>query len=93
MTFGIFGGARMGRADTLHDNHSYRNFIDYPFAAGRIGFEAIFLVEHYVTGQGRLSSSLNLRSYLAARTNRIRRSASPEAARRASNSSPAGTPT
>ncbi len=72
MKFGIFGGARIGRADTLHDSYGYRDFIDYVLAAEKIGFEGIFLVEHHFTGQGQLSASLNLLSYLAARTTRIR---------------------
>jgi alkanesulfonate monooxygenase SsuD/methylene tetrahydromethanopterin reductase-like flavin-dependent oxidoreductase (luciferase family) len=72
MKFGIFGGARLGRADTLHDSHGYRDFIEYVFAADKLGFEGLFLVEHHFTGQGQLSASLNLLSYLAARTRRIR---------------------
>ena len=63
MKFGIFGGARIGRADTLHDSHGYRDFINYVLAAEKIGFEGIFLVEHHFTGQGQLSASLNLLSY------------------------------
>ncbi len=72
MKFGIFGGARIGRADTLHDSHGYKDFIDYVIAAEKIGFEGMFLVEHHFTGQGQLSASLNLLSYLAAKTTRIR---------------------
>ena len=72
MKFGIFGGARVGRADTLHDSYGYRDFINYIIAAEKVGFEGVFLVEHHFTGQGQLSASLNLLSYLAARTTRIR---------------------
>ncbi len=72
MKFGIFGGARIGRSDTLHDSYGFRDFIDYVLAAEKIGFEGIFLVEHHFTGQGQLSASLNLLSYLAAKTTRIR---------------------
>jgi alkanesulfonate monooxygenase SsuD/methylene tetrahydromethanopterin reductase-like flavin-dependent oxidoreductase (luciferase family) len=72
MKFGIFGGARVGRADTLHDSYGYRDFIDYVLAAEKIGFEGVFLVEHHFTGQGQLSASLNLLSFLAAKTTRIR---------------------
>ena len=32
MKFGIFGGARVGRADTLHDSGAYEAFIDYIIA-------------------------------------------------------------
>ena len=72
MKFGIFGGARVGRADTLHDSYGYRDFINYIIAAEKVGFEGVFLVEHHFTGAGQLSASLNLLSYLAARTSRIR---------------------
>ena len=72
MKFGIFGGARVGRADTLNDSFGYRDFIDYIIAADKIGFTGAFLVEHHFTGQGQLSSSLNLLSYLAAKTTKIR---------------------
>jgi alkanesulfonate monooxygenase SsuD/methylene tetrahydromethanopterin reductase-like flavin-dependent oxidoreductase (luciferase family) len=72
MKFGIFGGARVGRADTLHDSYGYRDFINYIIAAEKIGFEGVFLVEHHFTGQGQLSASLNLLSYLAAKTAKIR---------------------
>jgi alkanesulfonate monooxygenase SsuD/methylene tetrahydromethanopterin reductase-like flavin-dependent oxidoreductase (luciferase family) len=72
MKFGLFGGARVGRADTLHDSYGYREFIEYVLAAEKVGFEGMFLVEHHFTGQGQLSASLNLLSYLAAKTTRIR---------------------
>ena len=72
MKFGIFGGARVGRADTLHDSGAYGEFINYVLAAEKVGFEGMFLVEHHFTGQGQLSASLNLLSYLAAKTTRIR---------------------
>ena len=72
MKFGIFGGARVGRADTLHDSGAYEAFIDYIIAAEKVGFEGMFLVEHHFTGQGQLSASLNLLSYIAAKTTRIR---------------------
>ncbi len=72
MKFGIFGGARVGRSDTLHDSGAYREFINYVLAAEKVGFEGMFLVEHHFTGQGQLSASLNLLSYLAAKTTRIR---------------------
>ena len=72
MRFGIFGGARVGRADTLHDSGAYGEFINYVLAAEKVGFEGMFLVEHHFTGQGQLSASLNLLSFLAAKTTRIR---------------------
>lgn len=70
MKFGLFGGAT--RRDETADSGAYRQFIDYVIEADRLGFESIFLVEHHFSGLGQLSASLNLLSYLAARTDRIR---------------------
>jgi alkanesulfonate monooxygenase SsuD/methylene tetrahydromethanopterin reductase-like flavin-dependent oxidoreductase (luciferase family) len=72
MKFGLFGGARLGRADPLGDSYNYKDFISYVRDAEQLGFESIFLVEHHFTGGGQVSASLNLRSYLAACTTRMR---------------------
>jgi alkanesulfonate monooxygenase SsuD/methylene tetrahydromethanopterin reductase-like flavin-dependent oxidoreductase (luciferase family) len=72
MRFGLFGGARIGSRDPLGDSYGYSDFIDYVVAADRLGYESAFMVEHHFTGHGQLSASLNLLSYLAARTERIR---------------------
>lgn len=72
MRFGLFGGARVGNRDPLGDSYGYSDFIEYIAAADRLGYESAFLVEHHFTGHGQLSASLNLLSYLAARTQRIR---------------------
>ena len=62
MKFGLFGGARVGRADTLHDSYAYEDFVNYVLMAEKLGFSGMFLVEHHFTGQGQLSASLNLLS-------------------------------
>lgn len=72
MKFGLFGGARLGRADPLGDSYNYKDFISYVRDAEQLGFESIFLVEHHFTGGGQVSASLNLLSYLAACTTRMR---------------------
>lgn len=72
MRFGLFGGARVGSRDPLGDSYGYSDFIEYIKAADRLGYESAFLVEHHFTGHGQLSASLNLLSYLAACTRRIR---------------------
>ena len=72
MKFGIFGGARRGLHDITGDSTGYQDFIDYIRAADEHGFHNVFLTEHHFTGQESLSASLNLLSYLAARTERIR---------------------
>src|SRR5216683_1727062 len=71
MKFGLFGGAR-ARGGPAGDSEGYHNFIKYVVAAEELGFSSVFLVEHHFTGFGQVSASLNLLSYLAARTDRIR---------------------
>lgn len=72
MRFGLFGGARVGKRDPLGDSYGYSDFIEYIKAGDQLGFESAFMVEHHFTGYGQLSASLNLLSYLAACTKRIR---------------------
>src|SRR5579863_1418387 len=71
MKFGLFGGAR-ARGGPAGDSDGYHDFIKYVVEAERLGFSSVFLVEHHFTGFGQVSASLNLLSYLAARTYRIR---------------------
>jgi alkanesulfonate monooxygenase SsuD/methylene tetrahydromethanopterin reductase-like flavin-dependent oxidoreductase (luciferase family) len=71
MKFGLFGGAR-ARGGPAGDSEGYHDFIRYIVAAEELGFSSVFLVEHHFTGFGQVSASLNLLSYLAARTSTIR---------------------
>jgi len=71
MKFGLFGGAR-ARGGPAGDSEGYHDFIRYVIAAEELGFSSVFLVEHHFTGFGQVSASLNLLSYLAARTSTIR---------------------
>src|SRR6266853_1152397 len=71
MKFGLFGGAR-ARGGPAGDSEGYHHFINYVIEAEKLGFSSVFLVEHHFTGFGQVSASLNLLSYLAARTERIR---------------------
>ena len=72
MRFGLFGGARTKRSVGLGDSHGYKDFIDYVQEAEKLGFAHMFMVEHHFTGQGQVSASMTLLSYLAAKTERIR---------------------
>ena len=71
MKFGLFGGAR-ARGGPAGDSDGYHEFIKYIVSAEELGFSSVFLVEHHFTGFGQVSASLNLLSYLAARTEKIR---------------------
>jgi alkanesulfonate monooxygenase SsuD/methylene tetrahydromethanopterin reductase-like flavin-dependent oxidoreductase (luciferase family) len=87
MRFGLFGGATapspasesvsgsgMDRRPVApsDDSHAYGDFVESVIQAEALGFHSIFLVEHHFTGAGQLSASLNLLSYLAACTKKIR---------------------
>lgn len=72
MKFGLFGGARSAGEGSVGDSIGYRRYIDYVLGAESLGFHSVFLVEHHFTGVGQVSASLNLLSYLAARTTRMR---------------------
>ena len=72
MRFGLFGGARTSMGDQPSDSQQLHDFIDYVVEAEDLGFESVFLVEHHFTGFGQVSASLNLLSFLAAQTTRMR---------------------
>ncbi len=72
MKFGLFGGAKSKGDGVAGDSLGYRNYIDYILTADALGFHSTFVVEHHFTGVGQVSASLNLLSYLAGRTSRIR---------------------
>ena len=72
MKFGLFGGARSSGQGPEGDSVGYRKYIDYVLKAEALGFHSVFVVEHHFTGVGQVSASLNLLSYLAGRTSRIR---------------------
>ncbi len=73
MKFGLFGGASSRRGGIARDStQGYRDFIGYVEEAEELGYHSVFLVEHHFTGFGQVSASLNLLTYLAARTTRMR---------------------
>jgi alkanesulfonate monooxygenase SsuD/methylene tetrahydromethanopterin reductase-like flavin-dependent oxidoreductase (luciferase family) len=71
MKFGLFGGAK-STGGAVDDSQTYGKFIDYVLFADEVGYASVFLVEHHFTGVGQISASLNLLTYLAARTTRMR---------------------
>ena len=71
MKFGLFGGAR-ARGGPAGDSAGYHDFIKYVVAAEELGFASVFLVEHHFTGFGQVSASLNLLTWVAARTTTLR---------------------
>jgi alkanesulfonate monooxygenase SsuD/methylene tetrahydromethanopterin reductase-like flavin-dependent oxidoreductase (luciferase family) len=72
MRFGLFGGATVKGSKDTDSSRDYRTFVDYVLEAEALGFHSVFLVEHHFTGFNQVSASLNLLSYLAAVTKRMR---------------------
>ena len=72
MKFGLFGGAKSAGTGPAGDSLGYQKYIDYVLHAEQLGFHGLFVVEHHFTGVGQVSASLNLLSYLAARTTKMR---------------------
>jgi alkanesulfonate monooxygenase SsuD/methylene tetrahydromethanopterin reductase-like flavin-dependent oxidoreductase (luciferase family) len=54
------------------DSHGYQEFVRSVVEAEAMGFHSLFMVEHHFTGVAQVSASLNLLTFLAARTSTIR---------------------
>ena len=73
MQFGLFGSAAARRGSPEFDSsEGFRDFIDYNIEAEALGFHSTFVVEHHFTGYGQVSATLNLLTWLGARTRRLR---------------------
>ncbi|MGC2522608.1 MAG: LLM class flavin-dependent oxidoreductase [Stellaceae bacterium] len=73
MKFGLFGSAQARRAGPDTDSsQGFRDFIDNNVEAETLGYYSTFLVEHHFTGFGQVSASLNLLTWLGARTRNLR---------------------
>src|ERR1700761_144961 len=73
MRFGLFGSAAARRGSGEFDSsEGYRDFIEYNIEAEALGFHGTFVVEHHFTGFGQVSATLNLLTWLGARTRTLR---------------------
>jgi alkanesulfonate monooxygenase SsuD/methylene tetrahydromethanopterin reductase-like flavin-dependent oxidoreductase (luciferase family) len=73
MRFGLFGSAQARRSGPDTDSsQGFRDFIDNNVEAEVLGYYSTFLVEHHFTGFGQVSASLNLLTWLGARTRNLR---------------------
>jgi alkanesulfonate monooxygenase SsuD/methylene tetrahydromethanopterin reductase-like flavin-dependent oxidoreductase (luciferase family) len=69
----LFGSAQARRAGPDTDSsQGFRDFIDNNVEAEALGYYSTFLVEHHFTGFGQVSASLNLLTWLGARTRHLR---------------------
>jgi alkanesulfonate monooxygenase SsuD/methylene tetrahydromethanopterin reductase-like flavin-dependent oxidoreductase (luciferase family) len=76
MRFGLFGSATARRPDPRgpdsDSSQGFRDFIENNIEAEALGFHSTFVVEHHFTGFGQVSASLNLLTWLGARTSTLR---------------------
>jgi alkanesulfonate monooxygenase SsuD/methylene tetrahydromethanopterin reductase-like flavin-dependent oxidoreductase (luciferase family) len=73
MQFGLFGSASARRDGGEFDSaDGYHDFIEYNVEAEALGFHGTFVVEHHFTGFGQVSATLNLLTWLGARTKTLR---------------------
>jgi alkanesulfonate monooxygenase SsuD/methylene tetrahydromethanopterin reductase-like flavin-dependent oxidoreductase (luciferase family) len=73
MKFGLFGSAQAQRGGPdLDSGQGFKDFIEYNVEAEALGYTSTFVVEHHFTGFGQVSASLNLLTWVAARTKTLR---------------------
>src|SRR5579871_2838940 len=77
MQFGLFGSAAARRpsaaeAGEFDSAEGFRDFIEYNIEAEALGFRSTFVVEHHFTGYGQVSATLNLLTWIGARTTTLR---------------------
>ena len=73
MQFGLFGSASARRGSGEFDStEGFHDFIEYNIEAEALGFHGTFVVEHHFTGFGQVSATLNLLTWLGARTKSLR---------------------
>jgi alkanesulfonate monooxygenase SsuD/methylene tetrahydromethanopterin reductase-like flavin-dependent oxidoreductase (luciferase family) len=73
MKFGLFGSATAKRGGPdLDSGQGFKEYVEYCIEAESLGYTSIFVVEHHFTGYGQVSASLNLMTWVAARTSTLR---------------------
>jgi alkanesulfonate monooxygenase SsuD/methylene tetrahydromethanopterin reductase-like flavin-dependent oxidoreductase (luciferase family) len=73
MQFGLFGSALAKRGGPdLDSGQGFKDYVEYNVEAEALGFTSTFTVEHHFTGFGQVSASLNLLTWVAARTTTLR---------------------
>src|SRR3954454_8348953 len=73
MRFGLFGGASARRGSPAAESaRGYHDFVDYHVEAEALGFYGSFVTEHHFTKIGQISATLNLLTWIAARTTTLR---------------------
>jgi alkanesulfonate monooxygenase SsuD/methylene tetrahydromethanopterin reductase-like flavin-dependent oxidoreductase (luciferase family) len=73
MRFGIFGSAQAKRGGPDVDSGiGFPQFVERNVEAEALGYHSTFVVEHHFTGFGQISATLNLLTWIGARTSTLR---------------------
>ena len=74
MRFGLFGAAQAqrGGAPDVDSAAGFNDYIEYLIEAESLGYHSSFIVEHHFTGFGQVSATLNLLSWIGAKTTTLR---------------------
>src|SRR5262245_870388 len=73
MRFGLFGSAQAKRGGPDVDGGAgFREFVENNVEAEALGYHSTFLVEHHFTGFGQVSATLELLTWVGARTTTLR---------------------
>jgi alkanesulfonate monooxygenase SsuD/methylene tetrahydromethanopterin reductase-like flavin-dependent oxidoreductase (luciferase family) len=73
MRFGLFGAAQAQRGGPDVDSAAgFKDYIEYLIEAEALGYHSSFIVEHHFTGFGQVSATLNLLSWIGAKTTTLR---------------------
>ncbi len=74
MKFGLFGAATAQRNNNpdVDSAAGFKDYIDYVIEAEALGYESAFIVEHHFTGFGQVSATLNLLTWIGAKTSTLR---------------------
>src|SRR5690242_8986122 len=73
MQFGLFGAAQAQRGGPDVDSAAgFKDYIEYAIEAEALGYQSAFIVEHHFTGFGQVSATLNLLTWIGARTRTLR---------------------
>jgi alkanesulfonate monooxygenase SsuD/methylene tetrahydromethanopterin reductase-like flavin-dependent oxidoreductase (luciferase family) len=73
MRFGLFGGAQAaGTRPDAPMGQGLHDYVDFAVEADRLGYRSAFVVEHHFSGWTQVSATLELLTWVAARTERLR---------------------
>lgn len=74
MRFGLFGAAQAqrGQSPDVDSAAGFKDYIEYVIEAEALGYDSSFIVEHHFTGFGQVSATLNLLTWIGARTSTLR---------------------